>query len=153
LNAGPLLHGAPMRRVRLALDARFDSLEAPSAQRLRIALACLALSYLLAWIEIPLGLAHALPEEGGSGTALAAAVTARVLLGLLYGCLFWGQAWARWLTVALGLLSFVFVTPMLPGEWQTLPIGAIVTGLGVLCKLAASLLLLLPQRVKPPART
>jgi hypothetical protein len=141
-----------MRRVRLALDARFDSLETASAHRLRIALACLALGYLLAWIEVPLGLAHALPEEGTRGTLLAAAVTARVLLGLLYACLLWGQAWARWVTVALGLLSFVFVAPMLPGEWQILPLGAIVTALGVLCKLAASLLLVLPQRTKPPSR-
>jgi peptidoglycan/LPS O-acetylase OafA/YrhL len=140
--------GRPPRRAPRALRANRHRLDSASVRRLKAALACLALGYALAWIEVLLEfLVLPAPENAAGGVPpLLAAVLARVLLGALYLFVALRHRWARWLTVTLGFLSAIFVTPMLPGEWQILPAASLVTGLGMLCRLAAAILLALPMR-------
>ncbi len=145
MNASRLVSGDPRRRACRAPEGRPRSLEPAAARRFRIALICLAASYLLAWIELPFEFASRPGEAAMAGASpLLAAIVARVLLGVLYLFVALHRTWARWIAVALGLLSALFVAPMLPGEWHAFPLAAIVTGLGTLCKLAAALLLMLP---------
>lgn len=153
MNASQPLPGTPRRRGRLASAGRFDSLEPAAARRLRMALICLFAGYALAWIELPLAFPASPGEIATAATAavspLVAAVVARILLGALYVFVALRRAWARWAVVALGFLSAVFVAPMLPGEWQVFPLAALVTGLGVVCKLMAAILLMFPMRTRP----
>jgi hypothetical protein len=147
MNAGRPTPGAPRRHIRLVPEGGLDSLEPRAARHFRTALACLVAGYALAWVEIPLELAISPSEATAAGAStLAAAVIARVLLGVLYLFVALRHAWARWTAVAHGFLSALFVAPMLPGEWQAFPLAALVTGLGVVCKLAAAILLMLPLR-------
>jgi hypothetical protein len=115
----------------------------------------LGISYALAWIELPLGQIAPAPAEsaGAVSTALAAALTARVLVGLLYALVALRYAWARWVAVLLGFGSVVLVGPLLPGEWSTYPLAALITGLGLAGKLVAAVLLTLPLRTKSGARS
>ncbi|MGN6319819.1 hypothetical protein [Trinickia sp.] len=155
MNASHPLPGARIRRVRLARPPRRAPLEPRAARRFAVALACLGISYALAWIELPLGQIAPAPAEsaGAVPTALAAALTARALVGLLYALVALRYAWARWVTVLLGFGSVVFVAPLLPGEWSTYPLAALVTGLGLAGKLVAAVLLTLPLRTKIGARS
>ena len=149
MNASRPIPGAPRRRIRLAPKGGLDSLQFRAARRFCTALACLFAGYALAWTEIPLKLAISPSEATTAGASpLAAAVIARVLLGVLYMFVALHHAWARWTVVALGFLSALFVAPMLPGEWQVFPLAALVTGLGVVCKLAAAILLMWPLRAR-----
>jgi hypothetical protein len=149
MNVSHLLPGAPRPRGRLTPSAGLGSLEPAAARRWRIALLCLLAGYTLAWIELLL----AFPVSPGetariAASPLVAAVLARILLGVLYLLVALRRAWARWTVVALGFLSAFCVTPMLPGEWNVFPLAALVTGSGVVCKLAAAVLLMLPTRVR-----
>ncbi len=147
MNASRLISGAPRRRVWFAPGDGPGSLEPAAAKRFRVALICLFATYVLAWIEIPLEFAFQPGETAAAGASpLFAAVVARVLLGALYLFVALHRTWARWTVVALGFLSAAFVTPMLPGEWQAFALAAVVTGLGVMGKLAAAILLMLPLR-------
>jgi hypothetical protein len=147
MNASHTFPGAPMRRMRHTIETRLQSLEPRAARRFGTALVCLGASYALAWLEIPLAF---LSSPGGerATSSLTAAITARLLLGLLYVFVALGQAWARWATVVLCLLSVVLVSPLLPAEWRVLPLGALVTLLGLACKLAAAVLLMLPLPIR-----
>ncbi len=149
MDASRPIRGAPRRRIRLFPEGGLDALQPGDAKRFRRALACVFTGYAVAWVELPLQLALS-PSEATAANAspLAAAIIARVLLGVLYIFLVLRLAWARWTVVALGLLSAFFVAPMLPGEWQAFPLAALVTGLGVVCKLAAAILLMLPLRAR-----
>lgn len=155
MNASHPLPGARIRRVRPARSPRRAPLEPRAARRFAVALACLGISYALAWIELPLGHIAPAPAEsvGAVSTALAAALTARVLVGLLYALVALRYAWARWVAVLLGFGSVVLVGPLLPGEWSTYPLAALVTGLGLAGKLVAAVLLTLPLRTKIGARS
>ncbi|MEX3958428.1 hypothetical protein [Trinickia sp. EG282A] len=147
MNASRLISGAPRRRARLAPGSGPGSLEPAAAARFRVAVICLLASYALAWVEIPLEFAFQPGQTSAAGaSALLAAIVARVLLGALYVFVALHRAWARWIAVSLGFLAAFFVTPMLPGEWHVFPLAAIVTGLGVIGKLAAAILLMLPLR-------
>jgi hypothetical protein len=147
MGASRPIPGTPRRRVRLLPKSRLDALKPGDAKRFREALACVFAGYALAWVEIPLQLAVP-PSEATTASPLAAAIIARVLLGVLYMFVALRFAWARWTVVALGFLSALFVVPMLPGEWQVFPLAAFVTGLGVVCKLTAAILLMLPLRAR-----
>lgn len=154
MNASHPIPGAAMRRVRHAFEARLDALEPRAAKRFCTALVCLGASYALAWAEIPLWLSTAPPGDAsapGAALPLAAAITARVLVGVLYAFVALRHAWARWLTVALCILSVAFVGPLVPAEWHVLPLGSLVTALGLGCKLAAAVLLMLPLRTRQDA--
>ncbi|HEV3106679.1 MAG TPA: hypothetical protein VGZ01_13425 [Trinickia sp.] len=144
MTASHPIPGAPMRRMRHAIETRLHSLEPRAARRFGTALVCLVASYALAWLEIPLSFFSAAAESPPATSSLAAAIIARVLVGVLYVFVALGRAWARWLTVALCLLSVALVTPLLALEWRVLPLGALVTALGLACKLAAAVLLILP---------
>jgi hypothetical protein len=146
MSAGGPIPGAPRRHIQLVPERE---LPPGDARRFRLALACIFVGYALAWVEIPLELAVS-PSEATAADAspLAAAIVARVLLGVLYLFVAFRHAWARWTVVALGFVSALFVAPMLPGEWQVFPVAALVTGLGVVCKLAAAILLMLPLRTR-----
>ncbi|MGN6669490.1 MAG: hypothetical protein ACTHKH_21345 [Trinickia sp.] len=150
MNASHRLPGAPARRPNDALRARRAPLEPASARRFAIAIACLGVSYALSWIELPLGHIAPVPADGASpvSSPLAAALTARALIGLLYALVALRFAWARWLTVVLCLASAVFVAPWLPLEWRVFPLGALVTGFGLAMKLVAGALLALPLRAR-----
>lgn len=154
MNASHPLPGAPMRRVRRAFSTRRAPLEPRSARRFAIALACLGLSYALTWIELELTQISPGPADAtiAVSTPLAAALTARALMGLLYAFVALRHAWARWITVALGFASVALVTPLLPAEWNVFPLGALVTGLGLAAKLAAAILLTWPLRIVRDAR-
>ena len=154
MNASHSLPGARIRRVSHALTTRRPPLEPASAKRFSIALACLALSYALAWLELPLGQLATTPGASASpvSSALAAALTARLMIGLLYLFVALRHAWARWLTIALCAASIAFTAPLLPLEWQVFALGAWVTGLGLACKLIAAVLLMLPLRPRRDTR-
>ena len=155
MNASHPLPGAPTQRVRHALATRRAPLEARSARRFSIALACLGVSYALAWLELPLG--HlALPSaDGVSAIAepLAAALTARAIVGALYAFVALRYAWARWIAVVLGFGSAVLVGPLLPAEWSVFSLGALVTGIGLAAKLLAAVLLALPLSTQDDRRS
>jgi hypothetical protein len=115
-----------------------------------MALACLSVSYALAWFELPLAQFASIPAPSDApvSSSLAAALTARVIVGVLYSFVALRHAWARWLTVALCLASAVLVSPLLPLEWRAFPLGAAVTSLELAAKLFAALLLALPLRIQ-----
>lgn len=150
----PSLLGAAVRRQREARGTRRAPLEPASARRFAVALACLGVSYVLAWIELPLGQLASTPTDGASAASstLAAALIARLLVGLLYAFVALRHAWARWLTVALGFASIVFTGPLLPAEWHVFALGACVTGLGLAGKAIAAILLALPLRTRHDER-
>lgn len=154
MNASHPLPGATMRRVNHALSARRLPLQPASARRFAIALACLGASYALAWIELPLGQFAATPPADASpvSSTLAAALVARLIIGVLYAFVALRHAWARWLTIALCFASVAFAGPLLPLEWQVFPLGAWVTGLGLTGKLIAAVLLMLPLRIQRDTR-
>ncbi|CAN7644419.1 hypothetical protein LJR230_004796 [Trinickia sp. LjRoot230] len=110
------------------------------------------IGYLFIWAELPFE--FVLLRVGGTPSAdtssLAAALVARIMLGALYAFVALRYAWARWTTVALGIMSAWFVLPALPGEWQISPSASMITAAGVACRLAAALLLALPQRKLEP---
>ena len=158
MNASHPLPDAPMRRVSQALRARSAPLERASARRFSIALACLGVSYALAWFELPLAQFASqfasIPAQSDApvSSSLMAALTARIIVGVLYSFVALRHAWARWLTVALCLASAVFVSPLLPLEWRTFPLGAAVTFLELAAKLCAAVLLALPLRIQLATR-
>lgn len=154
MNASHPLPGAPIRRPRRTLATRRVPLEPRAARRFSIALACLGMSYALTWIELPLGSLTPASPHGATPVAatLAAALTARVLIGLLYVFVALRHTWARWITVVLCFASAVFVVPLLPAEWRVFPFGTLVTGLGLACKLLAAVLLTLPLRTRSDTR-
>ncbi|WP_206957449.1 hypothetical protein [Trinickia acidisoli] len=148
------LPGATPRRVRHPLAPRRAPLEPGAARRFSIALACLGVSYALAWIELPLGQIAPTSTDGAISlsSTLAAALTARVIVGLLYAFVALRRPWARWITVVLCFASVAFVGPLLPVEWRIFPLGALVTGLGLAGKLIAAVLLTLPLRTRSDTR-
>lgn len=147
-------HGALMRRASRTLHPGRAPLEPASARRFALALACLGVSYALAWIELPLAYAAPTPADGmqGVSSTLAAALSARVLIGVLYALVALRYAWARWVAVALCFASVALVAPLLPLEWRAFQLGALVTGLGLASKLAAAVLLTLPLRLRRDMR-
>lgn len=154
MNVSHPIPGYPLRRVCHLFEVRRHALEPRAATRLNIALMCLGVSYALAWLEIPLSFATSLPGESSmaGGSPLVAAIIARLLLGVLYAFVALCYGWARWLTVVMSLLAVVFVGPLLPAEWQTFALGALVTGTGLAAKLAAALLLIAPLRKRHEGR-
>ena len=155
MNASHPLPGAPTRRVRHTQATRRAPLQARSAKRFSIALACLAVSYALAWLELPLGQIAPLSSDGVSAITepLAAALTSRAIVGVLYAFVALRYAWARWITVVLGFASAALVGPLLPAEWTVFSLGALVTGIGLAAKLLAALLLALPLRTQNDRRS
>jgi hypothetical protein len=115
----------------------------PTATRpvsfLPAAMACLGVAYALSWLELALSV---MVGAGSTSAPVAAMAASRVLLGGLYLCVALRLQWARWLTVALGLVSVIVVGPMLGAEWSAYPVAAVVTGATLVCKLAASLFLI-----------
>jgi hypothetical protein len=107
-------------------------------QALSTALLCLALAYTLSWAEMGLALMT------GPGEPIAALVASRALIAGLYVCVAFRLQWARWITVVLGFSSVVLVGPMLGAEWHAFPVAALVTGVVLVFKLAASIFLLSP---------
>jgi hypothetical protein len=156
-HASHLLPGALLRRMHPAHTRRMPFTPA-SARRFSIALACLGVSYALAWIELPLAQLASMPPADASplsstlSSTLAAALVARLIVGVLYAFVALRHAWARWLTVALCLASVAFTAPLLPFEWHVFPLGAWVTGAGLAGKAIAALLLILPLRVQRDTR-
>ena len=150
MNASHPLPGAPVQRPRHALRARRLPLAPRSARRFVTALACLGVAYALSWIELPLGHVSPVPGDAAAplSSTLAAALTARALIGSLYALVALRFAWARWLTIMLCFASAVFVAPWLPLEWRVFPLGALVTGFGLAMKLIAGVLLALPLRAR-----
>lgn len=140
------------QRIRRMFDGRFCMLTPRSARRIRAALVCLFIGYLLIWAELPFEFGQFRVSETPSAdtSSLAAALVARIMLGALYAFVAQRFAWARWATVALGIMPVWFVVPALPGEWQIVPSASIVTAAGVACRLAAALLLAPPQRKREP---
>jgi len=106
---------------------------------LSAALVCLGLAYALSWAEMGLTLMT------GPGEPIAALIASRALIGGLYICVAFRLQWARWITVALGFASVVLVGPMLGAEWHAFPVAALVTGVALVFKLAAAILLLSPD--------
>lgn len=153
-HSSPPLADAAMRRQRHALTVRRAPLAPASARRFSVALACLGVSYVLAWIELPLGQLASMPTGSASAVSstLAAALIARLIVGLLYAFVALRHAWARWLTVALSFASVIFTGPLLPAEWHVFALGAWVTGLGLAGKSIAAILLALPLRTRHDAR-
>jgi hypothetical protein len=109
-------------------------------QRFRSALVCLGAAYALSWAELALAIAIGFPGDASSHP-LAASIVSRLLVGLLYLCVAARLQWARWMTVALGFVSVMFVAPTIALQWHALPTGAIICGAALVCKLAASLYL------------
>jgi hypothetical protein len=107
-------------------------------QALPIALVCLGLAYALSWAEMALALMT------GPGEPIAALIASRALIGGLYVCVAFRLQWARWITVVLGLAALVLVGPMLGAEWHAFPVAALITGVVLAFKLAASIFLLSP---------
>jgi hypothetical protein len=130
-------------------DIEIPVVSRPTAQEQRFtsALACLGAAYALSWVEFALTLAIGVPGDATSHP-LSAMVASRVLIGLLYLCVASKLQWARWLTIAIGLLSVVLVAPTLALQWHVFAAGAVISGAAVVCKFAASLYLLSPM----PAR-
>ena len=120
-------------------------------RRFTSALACLGAAYALSWVEFALMLAIGLPGDASSHP-VAASIVSRVLVGVLYVCVASRLQWARWLTVALGLLSVALVAPTIAMQWHVFPAGALVCGAALVCKLAASLYLLSPMPPRPAVR-
>jgi hypothetical protein len=112
--------------------------------RFRTALLCLGAAYALSWAEFGLALAVGLPGNM-LDHPLAASVASRVLLALLYLCVASRLQWARWVTVAIGLCSVLFVAPTIALQWHVYPAAAVICGLSIVCKLAASFYLLTPM--------
>jgi hypothetical protein len=108
-------------------------------QALSTALVCLGLAYALSWAETGLALMT------GPGEPIAALIASRALIGGLYLCVALRLQWARWVTVVLGFASAVLVGPMLGAEWRAIPVAALVTGIVLVFKLAASIFLLSPH--------
>jgi hypothetical protein len=108
-------------------------------QALSTALVCLGLAYALSWAEMGLALMT------GPGEPIAALIASRALIGGLYLCVAFRLQWARWITVVLGFASVVLVGPMLAAEWHVIPVAALVTGIVLVFKLAASIFLLSPD--------
>ena len=108
-------------------------------QALSTALVCLGLAYVLSWAEMGLALMTGLDEP------IAALIASRALIGGLYLCVALRLQWARWVTVVLGFASVVLVGPMLGAEWRAIPVAALVTGIVLVFKLAASIFLLSPD--------
>jgi hypothetical protein len=108
-------------------------------QALSTALVCLGLAYVLSWGEMGLALMTGLDEP------IAALIASRALIGGLYLCVAFRLQWARWITVVLGFASAVLVGPMLGAEWRAIPVAALVTGIVLVFKLAASIFLLSPD--------
>lgn len=144
------LPGTPVPRPSRAHRTRRVPLARASARRFAIAIACLGVSYALNWIELPLGHVALVPADSASpvSSTLAAALTARALIGLLYALVALRYGWARWLTVVLCLASALFVAPLLPLEWRVFRLGALITGFGLAMKLIAGGLLALPLRAR-----
>ena len=107
-------------------------------QALPTALVCLGLAYALSWAEMGLALMT------GPGEPIAALIASRALIGGLYVCVAFRLQWARWITVLLGLAALVLVGPMLGAEWHAFPVAALITGVVLALKLAASIFLLSP---------
>ncbi len=117
-----------------------QSVRAPWRERaLSTALVCLGLAYALSWAEMGLALMT------GPGEPVAALIASRALIGGLYVCVAFRLQWARWITVVLGFASVVLVGPMLGAEWRAFPVAALVTGVVLVFKLAASIFLLSPD--------
>jgi hypothetical protein len=119
-------------------------LASASTPRFISALACLGAAYALSWAEFALALMAGLPGDAASHP-VAASVVSKLLVALLYGCVAARLQWARWVTVALGFVSVAFVAPTLALQWHVFPAAAVVSGVGVVCKLAASLFLMAPM--------
>ncbi|MDR5762734.1 hypothetical protein [Caballeronia sp. LZ035] len=113
-------------------------------QRFTSAIACLGAAYALSWAEFALALAIGLPGDASSHP-IAASIVSRVLIGMLYVCVASRLQWARWLTVAIGILSVALVAPTIGMQWHAFPAAALVCGAGLVCKLAASLYLVSPM--------
>lgn len=126
---------------RIAVSGRFTA-----------ALASLGLAYVLSWMELGLSLSIGLPGDGAAHP-LAASVVSRALIGMLYLCVACHFQWARWLSVVLGIASVAVVAPMLATQWQVFPISAVVSGMALVCKLAASLFLMTPIPPRPHTAT
>ena len=116
-------------------------------QRFTSAMACLGAAWALSWVEFALTLAIGLPGNASSHP-LAASIASRLLVGLLYVCVASRFQWARWLTVVLGFISVALVAPTLALQWHVFPAGAFVSGVGLVCKFAASLYLLSRMRAR-----
>ncbi|CAN7684960.1 hypothetical protein [Caballeronia sp. LjRoot31] len=117
-----------------------QSVRAPWRERaLSTSLVCLGLAYTLSWAEMGLALMT------GPGEPVAALIASRALIGGLYICVAFRLQWARWITVVLGFASVVLVGPMLGAEWRAFPVAALVTGVVLVFKLAASIFLLSPD--------
>jgi hypothetical protein len=130
-------------------DVELSNASRPTAQEQRFtsAITCLGAAYALSWVEFALTLAIGLPGNASS-QPLAAMIASRVLIGLLYVCVASRLQWARWLTIAIGLLSVALVAPTLALQWHVFAAGAVISGAAIVCKFAASLYLLSPM----PAR-
>jgi len=107
-------------------------------QAFSTALVCLGLAYALSWAEMGLALIT------GPGEPIAALIASRALMGGLYMCVAFRLQWARWITVVLGFASVVLVGPMIGAEWHAFPVAALLTGVVLMFKLAASIFLLSP---------
>ncbi|WP_244849419.1 hypothetical protein [Caballeronia sp. SL2Y3] len=134
--------GEALREARPAAPER-----SAAQQRFKSALACLGAAYALSWAELGLALAMGFPGDAASHP-VAASIVSRVLVGLLYLCVASRLQWARWLTVALGFVTVALVAPTLALQWHVFPAAAVVSGLTLACRFAASLFLLSPM----PAR-
>ena len=116
-----------------------QGVRAPWRERALSALMCLGLAYALSWAEMGLALMT------GPGEPIAALIASRALIGGLYICVAFRLQWARWITVVLGFASVALVGPMLGAEWHAFPVAAVVTGVVLVFKLAASIFLLSPD--------
>ncbi|MDR5857631.1 hypothetical protein P9239_02250 [Caballeronia sp. LZ062] len=133
------------------VDARAAApVRTAAQQRFKSALACLGAAYALSWAELGLALAVGFPGDAASHP-VAASIVSRVLVGLLYVCVASRLQWARWLTVALGFVAVALVAPTLALQWHVFPAAAVVSGLTLACRLAASLFLLSPMPARKAA--
>jgi hypothetical protein len=131
-------------RTDLLEESRPATISVPTSDhRFRHALACLGAAWALSWAELALAVSVGLPGEA-TAHPLAASVVSRVLVALLYACVAARLQWARWVTVALGIVSVAFVAPTLALQWHVFPAAAVVCGAGLVCKLAASFYLIRP---------
>jgi hypothetical protein len=117
---------------------------ASAEERFKTALLCLGAAYALSWAEFGLALTVGLPGNM-LDHPLAASVASRVLLALLYICVASRLQWARWVTIAIGLCSVMFVAPTIALQWHVFPAAALICGISIVCKLAASFYLLTPM--------